>query len=112
MKKPDGGHRLVTNFNAITSYTRPPPSRESSTDAILMFLAKWRYVIKSDTSQFFQMPLSRESMKYAGVLTPYKEIRAYSPAAMGMPGSSEHLDELVFRILGNLIHEGVTNKIA
>jgi hypothetical protein len=111
--KPDGGYRLVTNFSPIASFIRPPPSRVSSTDNILTFLAKWKYIIKSDmTNQFFQLPLDRDSMRYAGILTPYKGIRIYLRAAMVMSGSSEHLDELVFSMLGPLIHEGVTNKIA
>jgi hypothetical protein len=111
--KPDGSHRFVTNFTNLAPFARPPPSRATCTDEILMFLAKWKYIIKSDmTNQFYQLPLDKESMKFSGVLTPYKGIRIYLRAAMGMPGSSEYLDELVFRILGNLIHEGICNKIA
>ena len=113
VKKPSGGSRLVTAFNTISSYTRPPPSRASSNDAIMLFLARWKFILKSDmTNQFFQMQLDKDSMRYTGILTPYKGIRIYTRAAMGMPGSSEHLDELVFRILGDLIHEGIAAKIA
>ena len=36
----------------------------------------------------------------------------YTQAAMGMPGSTECLDQLMFRVLGDLIHEGVVMKIA
>ena len=56
--------------------------------------------------------MKRASLKYLGVVTPYKGIRVYTRAAMGMPGSSEHLDELMSRILGELIHEGFVKKIA
>ena len=31
---------------------------------------------------------------------------------MGMPGSTEHLDELMSRVLGELLEEGVVRKIA
>ena len=31
---------------------------------------------------------------------------------MGMPGSTEHLNELMFRVLGDLTREGVVIKIA
>jgi hypothetical protein len=113
IKKPSGGYRLVTAFNTIGSYTKPTPSRITTSDEVLQFLAQWKYVIKSDmTSQFFQLPMKKESMKYLGIVTPFKGTRVYTRAAMGMPGSTEHLDELMFRVLGELIREGVVMKIA
>ena len=51
-------------------------------------------------------------MKYAGDVTPYKGLRVYTRDAVGLPGSSEHLDELMYRILGTLIHDGHVTKIA
>ena len=54
----------------------------------------------------------RTDVKYLGVVTPYRGIRVYTRAAMGMPGSTECLDQLMFRVLGDLIHEGVVMKIA
>lgn len=113
VKKPSGGHRLVTAFNNIGNYAKPTPSKITTPDEILQFLAQWTYVIKSDmTSQFFQLPMSFESIKYLGTATPFKGIRVYTRAAMGMPGSTEHLDQLMYRILGDLIREGVVMKIA
>lgn len=113
VRKPNGGSRLVTSFLNIASYAKPPPSRVTTTDDIMRFLARWSFIIKSDmTSQFFQLPMTKASMKYLGVITPYKGTRVYTRAAMGMPGSTEHLNELMFRVLGELIHEGVVIKIA
>ena len=113
VKKPMGGTRLVTAFNNIAKYAKPPPSRVTKCDDVLRFLAQWNFIIKSDmTSQFFQLPMKKSSMKYLGVIAPYKGMRVYCRAAMGMPGSSEHLDELMFRVLGDLIHEGCVMKIA
>jgi hypothetical protein len=113
VKKEDGGHRLVTAFNAIGSYAKPIPSKTTTTGDVLRFLAGYRYIIKSDmTKQFFQLPMRKLSMKYLGVLTPFKGIRVYTRAAMGMPGSTEHLDELMTRVLGDLMEEGSVVKIA
>ena len=113
VNKPGGGHRLVTAFSNIGNYAKPTPSRITTSDEILQFLAQWQYVIKTDmTSQFFQLPMETASMKYLGTVTPYKGIRVYTRAAMGMPGSTEHLDQLTSRILGNLMREGVVMKIA
>ena len=51
-------------------------------------------------------------MKYLGVLTPFKGLRVYTRAAMGMPGSTEHLDELMCRVLGDMIEAGQVIKLA
>ena len=111
--KPKGGSRLVTAFNSIGNYAKPPPSRVTTSEDVLKFLAQWNYIIKTHmTSQFFQLRMKNSSMKYLGVVTPYKGMRVYTCAAMGMPGSTEHLDELRHRILGDLMHKGYVMKIA
>ena len=50
-------------------------------------------------------------MKYCGVATPSKGIRVYTRSAMGMPGSETYLEELMSRVLGDLIQEGCVVKI-
>ena len=64
------------------------------------------------TKQFFQLAMKKSSLKYLGVLTPYKGMRVYTRAAMGMPRSSKHLDELMSRALGHLTEEGCVRRIA
>ena len=106
-------YRFVTSFVGIAKYSQPPPSRTTNQDRVLRFLAGWRFVIKTDmTKQFFQLAVRKSSMRYLGVATPYKGIRVYTRAAMGMPGSTEFLDELVYRVLGDLMHQGHVSKIA
>lgn len=113
VNKPNGGKRFVTAFKSIAMYAKKPPSRATSTDDIHSFLAQWKFTIKSDmTEQFHHLPLDHNSIKYAGVISPHKGTRVYTRAAMGMPGSTEYLDELTYRVLGDLIHEGHTAKIA
>ncbi|KAK2551997.1 hypothetical protein P5673_027003 [Acropora cervicornis] len=53
-----------------------------------------------------------DSMKYCGVATPFKGVRVYVRSAMGMPGSETALEELMCRILGHLLQEGIPIKIA
>ena len=63
IKKPDGSHRLVTAFTTIGTYAKPIVSQSTSTDDILRFLAKYKYIIKSDmTKQFFQLPMKKSSI--------------------------------------------------
>ena len=56
--------------------------------------------------------MHKSSMKCLGTLTPYKGLRVYTRAAMGMPGSTKHLDELMSRILGDLVESGIVTRIA
>ena len=104
----------ITSFAkevTIGTYAKLNVSQSTSTDDILRFLTKYKYIIKSDmTKQFFQLPMKKSSIKYLGILTPYKGVRVYTRAAMGMPGSTEHLDELMSRVLGDLMEQGIVKK--
>ena len=43
VKKPSGGHRLVTSFGEIARYCKPQPSLMPNVDGVLRDIAKWRY---------------------------------------------------------------------
>ena len=86
-----GGFRLVTAFAEVGRYSKPQPSLMPDVDSTLRSIARWKYLITSDlTSAFYQIPMSKSSMKYCRVATPYRE--------MGMPGSEKALEELIFRV--------------
>ena len=113
IKKPSGGFRLVTAFADVGRYSRPQPSLMPDVDSTLRLIALWKHIIATDlTSAFYQIPLSRESMKYCGVATPFRGVRVYAWSVMGMPGSETALEELMSRVLGDLLKEGVVTKIA
>ena len=113
IKKPNGSFRLVTAFADVGRYSKPQPSLMPDVDSILRQIASWKYIIKTDLTQaFYQIPLQRESMKYCGVATPFKGVRVYAKYAMGMPGSETALEELMCRVLGDLLQEGVLTKLA
>ena len=113
VRKPSGKKRLVTAFGEVGQYSKPQPALMPDVDQILRTISEWKYIIKTDlTSAYWQMPLSRESMKYCGIVTPFKGVRVYQRGAMGMPGTETALEELMCRILGNLIMEGSVTKIA
>ena len=72
VKKPSGGSRLVTAFADVGRYSKPQPSLMPDVDSMLRHIAQWKHIIASDlTSAFYQIPLSRDSMKYCGVATPF-----------------------------------------
>ena len=113
VRKPSGKKRLVTAFSEVGQYAKPQPALMSNINDTLRTIANWDYIIKTDcTSAYWMMPLSKDSMKFCGVATPYKGVRVYTRAAMGMPGSESALEELLSRVLGNLIAEGKVAKVA
>ena len=113
VKKSNGGTRLVTAFSDVGRYSKPQPSLLPDVDSTLRVIAKWKYIISTDlTSAFYQIPLDARSMKFCGVATPFRGVRAYARSAMGMPGSETALEELMCRVLGDLLAEGRVTKIA
>ena len=113
VKKPSGGHRLVTAFAEVGQYSKPQPSLMPDVDSTLRSIGQWKYLIVSDlTSAFYQIPLSRSSMKYCGVATPFRGVRVYTRCAMGMPGSETALEELMCRVLGDCLQDGCVAKLA
>ena len=112
VKKPNGGSRLVTSFGEVAQYSKPQPSLMPNVDGVLREIGKWKYMVITDLLFFYQIPLANSSMKYCGVATPFNGIRVYTRSAMGMPGSETCLEELMSRVLGDLIQEGCVAKIA
>eukprot|EP00918_Siedleckia_nematoides_P075562 GHVU01165391.1.p1 GENE.GHVU01165391.1~~GHVU01165391.1.p1 ORF type:complete len:313 (-),score=12.08 GHVU01165391.1:678-1556(-) len=113
VKKQSGGFRLVTAFAEVGRYSKPQPSLMPDVDSTLRSIACWKHIIVSDlTNAFYQIPLSKDSMKYCGVVTPFRGVRVYTRSAMGMPGSETALEELMSRILGDLIQAGTVSKLA
>ena len=111
--KPSGGHRLVTAFADVATYSKPQPSLMPDVETTLRTIARWKYLIVTDlTSAFYQIPLAKESMKYCGVATPFRGVRAYTRCAMGMPGSETALEELMCRVLGDCLQDGIAAKLA
>ena len=113
VKKPSGGKRFVTAFAEVGRYSKPQPSLMPDVESTLRIIGSWKYIIATDlTMAFYQIPLSKGSMKYCGVATPFKGVRVYTRCAMGMPGSETALEELMCRVVGDLIQEGCVAKIA
>ena len=113
MKKRNGGFRLVTAFTDVGPYSKPQPSLMPDVDSTLLKIACWKYIIVSDLSQaFYQNPLAKNSMKYCGVVTPFKGVRVCTRCAMGTPGSETALEELMCRVLGDLLQEGCIAMVA
>ena len=102
------GHRLVTAFGHLASHVKNPAAPMTSTDQVLKRLSAAQMLITADiTMSYHQIPLAKESMKYAGIASPFKGVRVYTTAAMGMPGSEFALSELTAALFGKLRMEGI-----
>ena len=113
VKKPSSGHRLVTAFADVAQYSKPQPSLMPDVDTTLHTIAPWRYMIKTDlTRAFYQIPLSKSSLKCCGIAMPFCGIRVNTRSAMGMPGSETALKEMTCRVLGDFTEEGFMAKLA
>lgn len=113
VKKASSGFRLVTAFADVGRYSKPQPSVMPDVDSTLRTIAQWKYIIVTDlTSAFYQIPLAKSSMKYCGVATPFRGVRVYTRCAMGMPGSETALEELMCRVLGDHLQDGIVAKLA
>ena len=106
-KPPSNGYRLVTSFGNLAAYVRTAPSPMPSVDTTLRRMSAWKWIITADISQaYHQLSLSKESLKYAGVCTPFKGARVYTTAAMGMPDSEVALTELTSALFGQMQMDG------
>ena len=100
VKKGENSFRLVTAFTEVGKYCKPQPTLLPTVDSTLRAIACWNYIITTDLkSAYFQIPLSKDSMKYCGTVSPFKESRVYTRCAMGMPGSETALEELLSRFI-------------
>ena len=113
LKKASGGHRLVTSFGQVAEFAKPQPTVTSNVEDVLQQVGQWKYIIKSDLkSAYYQIPIHKNSMKYVGVATPFRGTLVYCRSVMGLPGSEAALEEILNRVLGDLIQEGKVAKLA
>ncbi len=104
---------MVTYFGEVAAHNKSTPTLTPSVDETLRRFGGWKYIIKSDLRKaYFQIPLHHDSMKYCAVVTPFKGVRVYTRAAMGMPGSECALDEILSRLAGDLLQEGSVLRTA
>ena len=103
----------MTSFGEVSQYSKPQPCLMPNVDSVLREIGKWKFMVITDLlKSSYQIPLANSSMKYCGVATPFKAIRVYTRSVMGMPRSKTCLEELISRVLGDLIQGGCVAKIA
>ena len=113
LNKADGSKRMVTSFGNFADYVLVPPTVTSKVEDVLRKMGQFKYILKSDcTHSYFQIPLNEDSLQYVGVNTPYKGTYIYNRSVMGLPGSEAALEEVMSRVLGELVQSGSVVKLA
>ena len=111
--KSSGGHRLVTAFAELGQYAKPQPSQMPKVEEVISQVGQYKYIIKSDlSSAYYQIVLDKPSLKYVGVCTPFRGVYVYTRAVMGLPGSESALEQLMSKVLGDLMMNGSVTKLA
>ena len=54
--------------------------------------------------------MTKESQKWLGTVSPYKGMYVYNTGAMGFRNMAEYLEEIVARVLGDFVAEGILTK--
>ena len=114
VKNPSKGtHRLVTSFVELNKYIKLLPTKLSTTQEVFTAIAKWKYLIKTDLkSAYYQMKIADGAQRWLGTVSPYKGVFVYDKGSMGLRNMAEFLEELMARVMGELITEGIVCKIA
>ena len=100
--------RWVVAFNNLNDSLLPKPSKPTSSKNILSFLAKHKYHIFADLhNSYFQIPIAKRDWQWMGVRTPFKGVRVLTRAGQGLLNSEHDLDELISRILGDELAQGI-----
>ena len=113
VKKSSGGFRLVTSFGDFAEFARVSPSAISDVESVLQRIGQWKVIIKTDLKwAYYQIALAQDSMRYTGVVTPFKGTYVYKRSVMGLPGSEAALEEVLCRVLGDLVQDGGVVKLS
>ena len=113
VKKSNGSHRPVKSFVELNKYICPLPSKIGTTTDVITALGRWKYIIKTDLkSSYFQMQVTPCSQKWLGTISPYKSMYVYNRGPMGLKNMAEYLEEIVTRVIGDCLAEGILAKIS
>lgn len=105
--------RLVVNFAKINDYLKNLPTPITKPKDIFSTLGKWNYIIVMDLhSGFFQNHMDIDDAEWLGITTPFGGLRFMRRSGQGLLGQSEELDELLCKVLGPEMSNGIVARLA
>ena len=66
------------------------------------------HVYADSHNSYFQIPVKKQLWGYMAITTPYRGIRLLTRTGQGLLNSDVHLDQLMCKVLGDEIAEGIT----
>ena len=104
--------RLLINFGPVNDKIKPLPIHVPKTDDILIMLGRWKHIIIFDLyNGYFQNHMSKDSIPWLGVQTPFGGLRVIARSGQGLLGMAEEFDELLSKVLKEELKEGIACKI-
>ena len=104
--------RLLINFGPINDKIKPIPSHVATTEDVLIKLGCWKEIIIFYLyNGYFQIKMSDKSIPWLGVQTPFGGLRVMSRSGQGLLGQAEEFNEVLSKVLGEELKEGLCTKI-
>ena len=111
-KNEEGEFRLVTDFSNLNKYIRKYPSTSPSFEDTKNLLARKKYFIHLDLSNFFfQAGLENKDCQYLCTYHPYRGVVCYVCAPQGLRNSSEQGYEILNRVFGTLTRQDKLGRL-
>ena len=111
-KNEEGEFRLVTDFSNLNKYIRKYPSTSPSFEDTKNLLARKKYFIHLDLSNFFfQAGLENKDCQYLCTYHPYRGVVYYVCAPQGLRNSSEQGYEILNRVFGTLTRQDKLGRL-
>ena len=105
--------RFLTAPNAVNEKCRQIQTTVPDQNKIFQFLGKNRWAIYADLYEsFFQNHLDKDAWGYMAINSPFKGLRVYTRSSQGLLNQDEELNQLLSKVLGEEIMQGICMKIA
>ena len=105
--------RFLTAPNAVNEKCRQIQTTVPDQNKIFQFLGKNRWAIYADLYEsFFQNHLNKDAWGYMAINSPFKGLRVYTRSSQGLLNQDEELNQLLSKVLGDEIMQGICMKIA
>ena len=108
-----GEYRLVTGLASLSPFLKPSRVPLPTIEEAFRKLSSWKYLVIADLKSWhWQIPISKDSMRFFGTTTPYGGLRLYAVQPMGYLNANENADLVIQNVLFPAIREGKCVRIA
>lgn len=105
--------RFLTAANSVNEKCRQVQTKIPDQTEIFKFVANNPFVIYADLYEsFFQNHLHKRDWGYMAINSPFKGLRVYTRSTQGLLNQDEELNQLLSKVLGEVLMDGSCMKIA